>query len=48
MSLFKDPEEDGTSDDGTNESDKKPAVKWHKVILVSNFYEFFHVDNLGI
>lgn len=34
MSLFKDPEEDGTSDDGPKNSDKKPSVRWHKVILV--------------
>lgn len=34
MSLLKDPEEDETSDDGPNNSDKKPAVRRQKVRLV--------------
>lgn len=34
MSLLKNPEEHETSDDGSNDSDKKPAVRWHKVRLV--------------
>lgn len=32
MSLLKDPEEDETSDDGPNNSDKKPAVRRQKVL----------------
>lgn len=40
----KDPEEDEASDDDANNSDEKPAVRWHKVRLALKDYGLSHVE----